>query len=200
MAITVWFGLILQFYLSAKLINEYSRGQNILHYFSYFTIITNLLVAFASTAALVKSPSRFTAYLVDFRVVSAITLYIIFVSVIYHIALSSVWNPQGLQLLADNLLHYVSPAMFAFYWIIIIRNKKLSMSEAFWWLIYPMAYFAYAILLGKMTGFYPYYFINVKHIGYVKLGANFIWLLMTFLVMGLLLIGISKLINIFLKK
>lgn len=195
LALIAWFGLALQFYLSIKLINEYSATKNIVHYFSYFTILTNLMVAFTCSAALVKKPSRFMIYFTDFRVVSAVTSYILFVGIIYQIALSAVWNPQGWQLLADILLHYITPAMFFLYWIFIIKRGKLKLKQAFIWLLYPFAYFVYAVTLGKMTGFYPYYFINVKHIGYTKLAQNFMWLLLAFLVMGILLIGINNIAN-----
>ena len=37
-----------------------------------------------------------------------------------------------------------------------------------WWLAWPVGYFAYALLRGQASGFYPYYFIDVGQLGIAR--------------------------------
>jgi hypothetical protein len=41
-----------------------------------------------------------------------------------------------------------------------------------WWVLWPLAYFVYAMLRGAATGFYPYPFIDVDRLGYAQVLVN----------------------------
>ena len=63
------------------------------------------------------------------------------------------------------------------------------------WLLYPALYLAYALIRGRLEGFYPYPFINVTELGYGKVMTNAAALLVVFMAGGALFVGIDKMMK-----
>ena len=180
-AALAWFAILLQYYLTvtkpgAPFIEATVR------YFSFFTILTNILVALALTLPWLARPS----------VRTAILTYIIIVAVIYHYLLAKLWNPQGWQLLADTIEHVVTPSLYVIDWVLFVPKGTVRWKSAFVWLIYPLVYAVYSLIHGAVTGFYPYPFINVGEFGYDKIVLNMGVLVLVFFGLGLALIGIDR--------
>ncbi len=183
-AALAWFAILLQYYLTvtkpgAPFIEATVR------YFSFFTILTNILVALALTL-----PWR--AFFTRPSVRTVILTYIIIVAVIYHYLLAKLWNPQGWQLLADTIDHVVTPALYVIDWVLFVPKGTIRWKSAFAWLLYPLIYAVYSLIHGAATGFYPYPFINVGELGYDKMFLNMGVLVLVFLGLGLALIGIDR--------
>ena len=79
----------------------------------------------------------------------------------YNLVLRFLWDPQGWQLVADELLHTVIPLLFLLYWFLFVKRRNLYWKDAFLWLIYPFVYLLYVFFRGAITGLYPYPFIDV---------------------------------------
>jgi hypothetical protein len=193
-ACIAWFGFLLQGYLSLQLAT--SNGQTVAEglntFFSYFTVLTNLLVCLALTwpgLARESAPGRFFA---SPFAVAGIAANIAFVAISYHFLLRLVWNPQGAQLLADRLLHYVVPVLFVGYWFVYFRTGALRWIHAVWWSVYPTVYFAYALIRGAHVGSYPYAFIDARALGYGRTMQNAIGLLFGFIVLGLVVVALDR--------
>jgi hypothetical protein len=43
-----------------------------------------------------------------------------------HVILRSLWDPQGLQWIVDELLHSVLPAMLVLHWLIFVAPERLQ--------------------------------------------------------------------------
>lgn len=190
----MWLALILQFYLSVTVKNDISISGKMIRFFSYFTILTNILVTASFTFALNNTTSKLRSFFTNYTVVSGIALNILIVGILYHILLANIWNPQGWQLLADILLHTVSPVVYLIYWLAYDGKYKLTIKNALAWLIYPLLYLGYALILGKGTGNYPYYFIDVNELGYQQVLLNSLWIMVAFVAMALLFIGANRII------
>jgi hypothetical protein len=106
--------------------------------------------------------------------------------------LRHIWNPQGWQKIADVLLHDLIPLLYVAYWVVFVAKRSLRWKDALWWLIYPAAYFAYTLLRGVTTRWYPYPFLDVQVLGYARVSINAVLLLAAFLVAGLILIAIGR--------
>jgi hypothetical protein len=191
LAILGWFGLAGQFYLN--MIGQ-SQGitTGVIRYFSYFTILTNLLIAFVSTVLAFKPESSRGNFFSRSSTLTAIAIYILFVSIIYNAALSSLWNPQGLQFIVDLLLHNIIPVLFLLFWFIAAPKAGLRWKDVFGWLLYPLGYFLWTVLHGRVSGFYPYPFIDVSVLGYQKVLATGFLLILVFLFVSLLFVAIGK--------
>jgi hypothetical protein len=165
-----WTGLALQFYLSTTSGRDATFFLNAFRYFSYFTILTNLFVALIATASLL--PERIGRWLRGPQVKAAGATYITMVALVYWLLLRSHWNPQGMQAVADMLLHAAVPGRYVFYWLAFVEKGSLRWRSARAWLAYPLAYFAFVLVRGALVGAYPYPFVDVNQLGYLQVTAN----------------------------
>ncbi|RUL61483.1 hypothetical protein EKH79_17770 [Dyella dinghuensis] len=189
-AVVVFVALALQFYLSLRLAeaNGKSIGYGVVLYLGFFTITTNLLVLLASVAPMMAPASWLGRFFVRPVAVGWVATSIAFVSVAYFLLLRHVWKPQGLQLIADVLLHYVVPALYVLFSFVALRAMRLRWVLPFWWSIYPLIYFIYAMVRGEVIGAYPYGFIDASALGYATTFRNAVFLLIAFLMLAYLLI------------
>jgi hypothetical protein len=186
-----WFALIAQLYLI--IINRsMSLLATVVQYFSYFTILTNLLVALCFTVLCLQPKSGSLTLFLKPKLQSALTVYIIVVGVVYNLILRQIWEPKGLQMLVDELLHSVIPVLFLLYWLLYSDKKELQWKDAFLWLAYPLTYSAYILIRGFFTDLYPYPFIDVTDLGYPQVLINSLLLYLFFLVLSLILVAAGK--------
>lgn len=189
-ALVTWAAVILQFYL--QIINRTTDiSEAVIRYFSYFTILTNLLVAVCYTSLLLKD-QKSERFFKQPSVLTAVTVYILIVGLVYNLVLRSQWNPQGLQLLADNLLHTVTPLFVLLYWIIYVPAKDISWKQTPAWMLYPLLYLMYVIIRGSFSNFYPYFFIDVSKLGYANAFTNALYVTAAFFIVALTLIWIGS--------
>ena len=184
-----WFALLLQLHLI--IVNrKLSVPATVVQYFSYFTILTNILAAVCFTSLLFKPPA--SRFFVKPKTLTATAVYITIVGAIYNMVLRQLWQPQGWQLLADNLLHTVVPVLFVLYWIFAVPKQDLRWKDFLPWLIFPFIYLVYVLMRGAITNLYPYPFVDVATHGYTKVLANSGWIMMGFILVSLLFIGLGK--------
>ena len=189
-ALTGWFALILQLYIiiTNNIANDTSVVDGVIKFFSFFTVLTNILVALSLTAGLISTASGMGKFFFRVSVKSAIAVYIAIVSIIYNFVLRQLWNPQGLQLIADILLHQVIPLLYVFYWIAFVPKGTLAWKFPVRLLIYPLIYLTYIIVRGAATGHYPYPFMDVTQIGTEQVLLNTLLIMIGFITIGFLLV------------
>ncbi len=187
-----WFAILFQFYLI--IINRVaSVPETIIRFFSFFTILTNIMVAVCFTVLIINSGSQFYRFISKPTTLTAITVYITIVGIVYNLILRFLWKPQGWQRIVDELLHTVIPVLFILLWIFFVPKNNLKWRHSFSWLAYPFVYTLFILIRGIISNYYPYPFINVTALGYSKALLNGIGLLIAFLAFSLLYIGIGKL-------
>jgi hypothetical protein len=193
LATVAWSSVLLQLWLSVQLglSNGKSIVDGIVVFLGYFTVLTNIFVALvASAGALSKSP---TAWLYRPSVVGCATTAILLVGIAYHFLLRKIWSPQGAQLLADILLHYVVPAGALLHWLVYRRTEHLVAQAPLVWCLYPTLYLVYALARGELLDSYPYPFIDVATLGYQKVLLNAAGLLAAFVGLGFAVLGLARL-------
>jgi hypothetical protein len=188
-AVTCWVAVFLQLYLSLRfaMADGGTVGQGLARYFGYFTVLTNLLVCFAATSSLLVPSTVLGRFFARPPVVGWVATSIAFVGLAYYVLLSRLWQPQGLQLISDVLLHYAVPVLFVIYSVIVLRGAVLRWTAPLWWSIYLAVYFAYMLVRGVLMGSYPYEFLDASALGYAATLRNAILLLLAFLVLAYLL-------------
>lgn len=190
-ALVAWFAVLAQLYLI--IVNRVvSVPETIFRFFGYFTIDTNILLALCSTFICFGSKSNTGRFFSKPSTVTAITVYIIIVGIVYNTILRPLWKPQGLQMIVDETLHSVTPVLFILFWVIFTSTRELKWKNVFSWLIYPILYMLYAIVLGAITEFYPYIFVDVGRHGYPKALANAGLVLFAIFMLSLILIATGK--------
>lgn len=191
-AAVTWSMLLLQLCLSIQLSwrNGHGAWHGVWMYFAFFTILTNLLAACALAAAALERPATL---LTSPGIVTGMAASIILVGVAYNLLLRNVWNPHGLQLLADIVLHDVTPPLFVGWWWLAASARPPRYAEIFAWAWYPIAYFVYAMLRGAASGFYPYPFFNVGALGLAQVVVNALAILAGFVAIAAALIAVARL-------
>ncbi|TDK53902.1 Pr6Pr family membrane protein [Pseudomonas moraviensis] len=194
LAVLGWAGLAIQLYLIlfARLSIGASLLGGLVSFFSYFTILTNTLVATVLTCAVSERQSAARRWFLQPWVSSGIAVSIAVVGLAYSILLRHLWHPEGWQFVADELLHDVMPLLFLGYWWCCVPKGTLRLRHLPLWLIYPLVYFIYALLRGHLLGAYAYPFIDVAVLGYPQVLANAGGILVGFVLVGLLIIGLDR--------
>jgi hypothetical protein len=193
-ALIGWFALALQFYL---MIVRAPSGvaaiaATIVSYFSFFTILTNILVAAVLTFTRWGPSSGWGSFFSRPTVQTATATYIAIVGITYSLLLRELWSPTGAQKLADVLLHDGMPVIFMLFWLIWVHKERLGWKDAVTWLIYPFSYLIYLLIRGAFTGLYPYPFIDVTSLGYPRMMINAVGFLFLFLGVGLCAVGTGR--------
>ena len=193
-AVLGWLGLSIQLYLVfyGRWSVEASLLGGLVSYFSYFTVLTNTLVAAVLTSAATTRESRGRTFLLQPWVSSGIAVSISVVGLAYSLLLRHLWHPQGWQLIADELLHDVMPLLFVLYWWRCVPKGHLRLGHIGLWAIYPLLYFAYVLLRGRSLGIYPYPFVDVEKLGYPQVFLNASGILLGFVVMALVVLGLDR--------
>jgi len=186
-----WFGVIAQLYLIIAN-RVVSVPGTIFRFFSYFTIDTNILVVLCFSFIFLGSKSRLGKFFTKSSTITALTVYIIIVGIVYNTILRLTWNPQGLQLVVDEILHSVIPVLFILFWVIFVPTEGLKYKQALSWLIYPLVYMLYAVIHGAITKFYPYIFVDATRHSYGKVLSNAGLILFAIFVLSLILIATGK--------
>jgi len=159
------------------------------HYFSFFTILSNLLAAAALTAPLAAPESRFAAWAERSGPRAAIATYVTITAVVYHVLLASQWHPQGLDLFADTLLHTVTPAAY-----LIDLALRGGQGEARWIaaakaMAFPAVFGVWTLIHGALSGWYPYPFMNVAKRGYPAVLTTMVVMSLAFAAIALIFVA-----------
>src|SRR5215210_2133400 len=133
-AVTAWLALAIQFH---AVLGRVGSSLSVLWSMSaYFTVLTNLLVAVLFTGvalgvASLRSP----------RLAAGTTLAIVLVGIVYYLLLRGLLELSGGDVIADFLLHTVTPIIVPIYWLTFVRKGDLTFRDPLIWALYPLAYF-----------------------------------------------------------
>ncbi|HEY0287696.1 MAG TPA: Pr6Pr family membrane protein [Pseudomonas sp.] len=188
-AVLGWFGLAVQLYLIliARWEDQASVIGGLVKFFSFFTVLTNTLVAVALTCAITKRHSAGHRFFRSPIVCGGITVSILLVGIAYNLLLRHLWQPEGWQRVADEVLHDIMPLAFLAYWWLYVPKGLLGLKHVLQWIAYPAIYFAYVLLRGSLIGDYVYPFIDIGTIGLSKAFINALGVLAGFVMLGLVL-------------
>lgn len=175
-----WFAVIAQFYLIME--NRVSSiSETVIRFFSFFTILTNSLVGVYFTSLLFPDDTLLGRFFRKPGKLTAITVYITAVGLVYQLVLRWIWEPAGIQKIIDEMLHSVIPLFVILFWWFWEEKQRLDFNLLAGWLIYPFVYLVYILFRGTISGFYPYPFVDVDKLGYGQVMLNSLGLLAVFL-------------------
>ena len=182
-AIVCWAGLAIQFAVTYGHQQDVAATLWILARF--FTILTNLLLALTMTGvALGRKISPL--------ILGGVTLAILLVGVVYATLLAGLHERKGPALVADILLHKVSPVLMALWWLLFAPRARLSRNAPLHWAVYPLAYLSYALARGEFDHRYPYPFINVEKLGWLQVLLNSGGIALGFILAGFALVWVDS--------
>lgn len=190
LSILCWFTVILQLILI--IVNrQASVFETIIRFFTFFTILTNILVAMVFTANWLQPKNSFQFFNKPNTQV-AIAVYIFVVGFVYNTILRFIWQPKGWDKVADELLHLVIPIVYILFWYFKFSKKEINSKSVFGWLLFPIIYIVIVMIRGYFSGYYPYPFLHVGNLGVEKVIYNSILMTLFFVVVSVVFYQINN--------
>lgn len=181
MSLVCWFTVILQLVLI--IINrQASIIETLIRYFTFFTILSNILVAFVFTAEWLQS--NLQKFFAKSNTQVAVAVYIFVVGFVYNTILRFIWQPKGWDKVADELLHLVIPIVYILFWYFKFSKQTINYKSIFGWLLFPMIYIIIVMIRGYFSNYYPYPFLNVSDLGIEKVLYNAIYMTLFFVIVS----------------
>jgi hypothetical protein len=184
--------LVLQFVLTTQL--RLANGDSIvgalIFYFTFFTILTNLMLVLIYASELWPREwlSWFRSPVTRGMMAAAISL----VSLFYHFILAETWSPQGLALDCDVLLHYATPVFYVLWWIVFMRHGRLRFGDIPSMLLPSTVYLIYAMVRGAIVTEYPYPILEANRLGYVAVAGNVLMVLVALTVLCAIVVALDR--------
>ncbi len=177
LAVIGWITLAVRIYLKITT-SGLPLIESLVHLFSYFTVLTNLLVTIYCTVHLLSSNQQNrTNLFLRTETLTALTVFILMVGTVYHLVLKSLWKPEGLLMITDEIYHTFVPLGTLALWIVSTNNKVGSLKKLYSWILYPILYLLLILIIGNYSDFYPYPFLNAAELGIGKVMINSLYLL-----------------------
>ena len=181
-----WAGLVTQFVATYE--RTGSVGETLWILARFFTVLTNLLVALTFTAIVLgRRVSPFW--------LGGVTLAIVLVGVVYTLLLRGLVELSGGAVLADIILHKIVPVAVPIYWLLFAPKGQLDWRNALLWMLYPLTYFAYAMVRGMIEDRYAYPFIDVAAHGFTQVAINAAAIAAGFAAAGLAFVAADSLLG-----
>lgn len=135
--------------------------------FSYFTVQSNIIAAVVLVLAAITIVRR-TPFGDWFRYVrGGAVLYMLITGLVYTFLLQN--NPDANPSLGFDwknfVLHQFGPLFIIMWWLLWPSAKAITSREAWWWLVFPIAWIVYTLIRASVTGWYPYPFLNPDKVG-----------------------------------
>ncbi|MBH1997737.1 MAG: Pr6Pr family membrane protein [Sphingomonadaceae bacterium] len=182
-ALVAMAGLTIQY--DATYAQTGSIGATLWTLLRFFTILANIPVALLFGAIMVgRQPNP--------KLIAGVTLAILLVGIVYGLLLRGLLDLSGGALLADTLLHKVTPVMAPLWWIAFAPKGRLDRTCPWLWAIFPLAYLPYALVRGAIEGTYAYPFINVARLGIGAVMVNAVLIALGFLLAGYALVWLDR--------
>jgi len=137
---------------------EPSHTIRVWRFFSYFTTQANLLVV-ATSLSLARQADRDGS---GWRVARLNALTGITITGLVHwFLLHPLDDFHGLLWASDTLVHIVVPVLVVLGWLVFGPRRRISLGVVLLGLIWPAAWLLYTLVVGRITGWYPYFFLDL---------------------------------------
>ncbi|MFT4253789.1 MAG: Pr6Pr family membrane protein [Caulobacter sp.] len=189
-AAIVWFAIVLQYVLRVE-------GRDIsvqtIRFFSYFTVLSNILVATTFAASALAPQSRLGVWAGRPGTRVAVGVYIGVTALVYHWLLAGLWEPEGWRVLTNFVLHTVCPLLFLTDLLVLPPREAARWGQAWKALALPFVFGVWTLIHGALSGWYPYPFLNVIKRGYPAVLVTMVVMAAGFFVLTLVLTAVQHL-------
>ena len=184
-AIVAGGALLLQLVLviqgSAVLVEEDppGLGARLGRFVLYFTVQSNALVAL-SAATLARDPSRDGPGWRALRLAAVVGITI--TAVVHFVLLRPLLELDGLDQLADTLLHKIVPVLAVVAWLVWGPRPRVDLRSIGLALVWPVSWLALIFVVRALTGWVPYPFLDADEEGWSAVVAACVGITVLFLV------------------
>ncbi|WP_316355019.1 Pr6Pr family membrane protein [Devosia sp.] len=169
-------GLVLQFWLSMQL--AFANGRDwpgfLGHFFAFYTILSNVILVLIYLSEVLPTPrlALFRRPVVRGMMVANIALVALYV----YFVLRHLNALEGLNQLADTILHYLCPTLYLLWWLVAQPRGTLRWGDLPAMLLPTLVYFIYIMARGVWVQQYPYPTLNAVELGYPQVLLNAVYM------------------------
>jgi hypothetical protein len=210
-AAAAWFGVLVSFALNISghyvdqvdptkptILGNIAGGidtplERFLDWITYFTILSNILVAVVVTLLAVRPGlfSRQDGVGVLWRTLRLDGLLMITITGIVYNLLLATGGKSGWDLVSNTMLHMVTPLVTLIVWIIagprgLVTARVIGLS-----LLLPLLWAAFALIRGGIVGAYPYPFLDVSSNGLASVLTFILAIVIVAVCLAFVLMGID---------
>lgn len=179
-ALCVVAGIVIQLVVSATTETFFggSAVNRALNVFAFFTIQSNILVGAVCLLLALRVDRTSTVFAV-FRLTSLVAITVTFI--VFHVALSGLLDLDTWAQTANQLQHTVVPVLAVVGWIAfgprgLIQRRVVLLSTVF-----PLLWMVFTAVRGPLSSdWYPYPFVDVHALGYLRVAINAVWIALLF--------------------
>lgn len=124
---------------------------------AYFTIQSNVLVAVTSWLAW-RDPLRDGRWWRPVRLAAVVGITV--TGLVHFALLRPLLDLEGSNYVVDKLLHMVVPVLAVLVWLLAGPRPRISWRTVGEALVWPVAWTVWTLVVGGLSGWYPYPFLN----------------------------------------
>ena len=143
-------------------------GFTLANFFSYFTVLSNIVAALVLLAGGLFAPS--TPMWEWLR--GAATTCMVITGIVYALLLQGI-DVDVTYAWVNDVLHRVIPLVMLLDWI-VVRARRLPERAWLTWLAIPLVYGVYTLIRGPIVDWYPYPFIDPRGQGYLSMTISLV--------------------------
>ena len=117
------------------------------------------------------------------------------VGLVYHLLLAADHHPVGLDWYTNQMHHTIIPLATIGWWLAFSHPHSSGWRTVPVVIAVPVIYTVFALGVGQMTGFYPYFFLDLPSLGWAHLLLNIVGLGVVFAIFGALLMTLRQVIT-----
>jgi len=160
---------------------------NGLQTFKYFTLQSNLIVFLYF---LILYSRIFEHNKLFNKLFGGVVVYITITFIVYSIFIEPFVSPQGFAFIGSLLNHYVTPILVIAFISKYKGDYTFSYKDIKIWIIYPLVYLIFLVILGSISNNYLYPFFQVEDVGYIGLliaiiSVNILFYILSFILVKL---------------
>lgn len=157
-----------------------------LEYFSYFTIVSNIVVA-VSTGLFAANLGRREHWAGALRIAGLVMITI--TGVVYHALLAADNDATGLGAVTDAGLHTVVPLMTVIGWLFVGPHRRFGAHILARAMIIPIGWLVYALVRDAITGVPLYPFMDVAELGWGQVATTLVAIALFATALGFLVLA-----------
>lgn len=175
--------------LAALLTAFFYSLQYVIDYFSYFTILSNILITFVFLSFGLGNSKKSLAA----KVYAPSVLYMCITGIVFWTILKGGHGVHHSIVIpwVNIVLHGITPLVAILGFLLFPPAKKLNYSEIWRWLLFPLIFVFYSLVRGPIAHWYPYVILNpataggyagvAKYVTGILVGAYILGIILVFL-------------------
>ena len=182
-ATAVFAGLVIQVFVTAAADGGHfaTPAARVANLSTFFTIESNVIVG-VTTLLLVLRPDLDSTVFRVLRLTGLVGIAI--TGVVYHALLAGLAELTPWGTVADLLLHTVVPVLAVVGWVLFGPRGRTSRRIAVLALVFPVCWLAMTLIRGPIVDWYPYPFVDVAELGYLRVLLNVVGISVLFLLVA----------------